>query len=132
GVGDGDGDRYDVNGVGVGFLKQEEKNTQTHSGSQLPDPPPDSDLTIAEIAKAHPRLERPIETEQAIIFALDGGTGPGDRAIAGLTARFGDARKAMQFLLDKTRLYKQITDMWPPGQFVTASVAWFKCGCYDE
>src|SRR6185437_15764333 len=25
-----------------------------------------------------------------------------------------------------------ITDMWPPGQYVTASVAWFKCGCYDE
>jgi hypothetical protein len=97
------------------------------------EPPPDAADRITQIARAHPRLEKPVETERAIVEALEGGvTGGIERP--GLISQKGSASAALDYLLDRTKLYKQITDMWPPGDrdFIVGSPRWFSSGCYDE
>lgn len=97
--------------------------------------PPNSDLSIAAIIQAHPRVELPVETERAIVDALNGRVMPDGTKREGLIKRFdGDANAAMRFLLDKAQLYKKCTDAWPPGErdYIRGSRNWFLGGCYDE
>jgi hypothetical protein len=147
GVGVGVGLRFEVLGVGIGDgdLERESQNSPSPENSPIPQEPApepeapehsipeDSDLKIIEIARAHPRFEKPSETEKAIAFQLDRGIGPGPPG-AGLVGRFGDPHKALEYLLERTRLYKRITDLWPPGQqdYIVSSARWFASGCYDE
>jgi hypothetical protein len=88
------------------------------------EPPPDAADRITQIARAHPRLEKPVETERAIVQALEGG----------LITRCGSAPRALDYLEDRTKRYKAATDMWPPGErdFIVGSPRWFSSGCYDE
>lgn len=99
------------------------------------EPPPNSDISIAAIIQAHPRIELPIETERAIVDALNGRVLPDGAKCEGLIKRYhGDANAALRFLLDKTQLYKKCTDAWPPGErnFIRSSLRWFMGGGYDE
>jgi hypothetical protein len=114
--------------------RNEETSDHGTQDEEKPEIPRDSDLTIGAIIRAHPRPEKPLETERAIARALDGGLGDGGKPIAGLAARFGDAKQALRFLMDRTKLYKECTDGWPPGEqdFIIGSPRWFSGGCYDE
>jgi len=110
-------------------------NGHASTESIYPEPPPNSDLSIAAIIQAHPRVELPIETERAIVEALNGKILPDGTKREGLIKRFdGDANKALHFLLDRVQLYKKCTDAWPPGErdFIRGSRNWFLGGCYDE
>lgn len=121
GIGVGDGIRYEVLGIGDG---KQTSPTPTPTPTEPIEIPADSDVKIKQIADAHPRLIKPAETHRAIVDQLE----------SRLVNLHGSPKKAFQYLLARTLLYRKKTQDWPPGerQFIVGSVNWFKDGCFDE
>lgn len=93
-----------------------------HGSTQVPG---DSDTLILEVAKAHPRYLSPAVTQSAIA----------NEAERLAETRFaGDARKALQFLVQRTLLYRKATMAWPEGEkkFICGSDRWYSEHKYDE
>lgn len=97
-------------------------NGNSNSVSQEPEIPKDSDTWIKKVAKAHPRFEKPVPTFQAIVEQLEC-----------LSPRMG-APQAMQYLLDRTELYRKCVDAWPRDErkFAVSSMVWFRDACFEE
>jgi hypothetical protein len=95
-----------------------------HGGAQV-EPPSNSDTLILEVAKAHPRYLSPAVTQSAI-------ANEAERLAA--TRFHGDARKALQFLLQRTLLYRKATMAWPQAEhkFICGSDRWYSEHKYDE
>ncbi len=82
-----------------------------------------SDRLIEEICRVHPRLQKETVTHQSIVSAAfdEMRQNPGWTALQGL-----------QFLLERTRLYREKTDLWPDDQrrYVLSSPEFFRTGEY--
>lgn len=105
-------------------VSEAEVSSPTTAARSFPDTeiPPDSDVKIDEIAKAHPRFIRPARTHEAIATQWE------------RLSRTKGVEGARVYLLERTQLYKKLTDGWPPGerQFIVGSPDWFRESCFEE
>ncbi len=106
-----------VRGVGVGVG---EERTGEERNLYISSPPEDSDSQIQAILTIHPRVEKPREAERALVGAI----------ITEVPTR-GD-QGALNYLRERTQLYRKLTDDWPPGQerFKMEAVNFYRTGAY--
>lgn len=82
-----------------------------------------SEGVVRQIAQAHPRHEKPVETERAIMEQVE------------RLSRRMSFKDAADYLLRRTLLFARLTQDWPRDEFrksFPASPRWFRSACFDE
>jgi len=97
-----------------------EETKMTPEGSDGANEPCSDDL-IGKICNAHPRLSKPLLTEQYVVNAAQEEI-----------ARGRSNREALEYLLERTRLYREMTAQWPQDQlrYVLSSHEFYRTGEY--
>ena len=95
-------------------------STPIREGGSVPDF--DGEQWVRKIQRAHPRFEQGHANEVAIIDAIQ--TIASEQGIPD--------PQAAEFLLERTKLYRDSTSDWPDKSKITGSTRWFREGQYSQ